>query len=160
MAEPMPKNATNLWAAPNLLLQKLPVPEFTVTTRVDVARLGANQKAGLVVMGMDYSYVAVERRSSGFLVVRYDCVNAPGGKPETLKSEATLGGGTALLRVKLSSGALCEFSFSPDGKDFFPIGRFQAMGGRWIGAKVGLFCSGNGKQSTGHADFDWFRFES
>jgi beta-xylosidase len=159
-AEPVSDDARNLWAVPSLLLQKLPAREFTVTTRVDFAKLDVNQKAGLILMGMDYSYVAIERRSFGFLVVRYDCVDAPDGKPETLEAEATFPSGMALLRVKVSSGALCEFSFSPDGKDFFPVGRFQARGGRWIGAKIGLFCSGNGRKTTGHADFDWFRFAS
>lgn len=160
MAEPMPENATNLWAAPNLLLQKLPAPEFAVTTRIQFAKLGTNQKAGLVVMGMDYSYVAIERAASGFRVAKYSCVNAPEGKVGAREAEASLPGTTVLLRVKVSSGALCDFSFSSDGQTFVSIGkRFKAREGRWIGAKVGLFCLGLSSRSAGHADFDWFRFE-
>ena len=74
--------------------------------------------------------------------------------------ETRLPGTTALLRVKVSSGALCDFSFSSDGQTFRAIGlRFKARAGRWIGAKVGLFCVGAGPRTGGHADFDWFRFE-
>lgn len=80
---------------------------------------------------------------------------------ETRESEASLRGTTALLRVKVSSGALCDFSFSSDGQTFVSIGkRFKAREGKWIGAKVGLFCLGDGQPFEGHADFDWFRFES
>jgi len=160
MAEPMLENAANLWAAPNLLLQKLPAPEFKVTTRIDFGKLGTNQKAGLIVMGTDYSYVAVERDAVGVRVARYICGKAPEGNLETLEAEATLPGTTAFLRVKVSSGALCQFSFSSDGQTFVAIGnRFNAREGRWIGAKVGLFCLGDGAMTKGYADFDWFRFE-
>lgn len=159
-AEPMPENANNLWTAPNLLLQKLPAPEFTLTTSIDFGKLGTNQTAGLVVMGMNYSYLAVERAAAGFRLAKYSCVNAPERKVETREAEASLSGTDTLLRVTVSSGALCDFSFSTDGQTFRPIGqRFNAREGKWIGAKVGLFCSGDGQRSAGHADFDWFRFE-
>jgi hypothetical protein len=72
-----------------------------------------------------------------------------------------LPGITALLRVEVFSGALCDFSFSSDGQTFVSIGeRFKAREGRWIGAKVGLFCLGAIAMTKGHADIDWFRFES
>jgi len=35
---------------------------------------------------------------------------------------------------------------------------WQAREGKWIGAKVGLFCLGG--RTGGYADFDWFRFEA
>lgn len=136
-------------------------PEFTVTTRIDFGRLGTNQRAGLIVMGMDYLYVAVERAAAGFRVAKYLCINAPDGTAETREAEAILLSTTALLRVKVSNGALCGFSFSSDGHTFTSIGsRFKAREGKWIGAKVGLFCLGAGAMTKGHADFDWFRFES
>lgn len=63
--------------------------------------------------------------------------------------------------VRVSNGALSNFSFSGDGKTFAPIGEtFTAREGRWIGAKIGLFCLGVDRNPGGHADFDWFRFGS
>ena len=113
-----------------------------------------------VVMGTDYSYVAVERVASGFRLAKYSCLNAPEGKAETRDAESRLSGTTALLRVKVSRGPVCDFSFSSDGQTFSPIGaRFRASAGKWIGAKVGLFCLGDRDRTAGYADFDWVRFE-
>ena len=69
-AVPMPANAANFWPVPNLLLQKLPAPKFTVTTELDFSQLGVGGKAGLIVMGMDYSYLAVERTAANFRLIR------------------------------------------------------------------------------------------
>ena len=65
------------------------------------------------------------------------------------------------LRVKVSQGAKCQFSYSLDGKLFTPVGGiFQAEVGRWIGAKVGLFCTRTTQTNdSGFGDFDWFRVE-
>ena len=62
---PIPDKAVNLWPVPNLILQKFPAPEFTVTTKVDFSKLATGQKTGLIIMGMDYSYLAVERTAEG-----------------------------------------------------------------------------------------------
>jgi Beta xylosidase C-terminal Concanavalin A-like domain len=65
------------------------------------------------------------------------------------------------LRVKVSEGAMCSFSFSADGVNFTNIGNvFKAREGRWIGAKVGLFFNRPAKfNDAGTADIDWFRVE-
>jgi beta-xylosidase len=161
MAEPLPERARNLWGAANLLLQKLPAPEFSVTTRIDFSGLRSDEKAGLIVMGMNYSYLAIERGRSGFKLVKYSCINASEGNSETGETEAALPGATVVLKVSIVHGGFCEFSFSNDGRPFVQIGpRFKAREGKWIGAKVGLFCLGARAGNNGYADFDWFRFES
>jgi len=158
---PMPDKAANLWLVPNLLLQKLPAPEFTVTTKLDFSNLAMGERAGLIIMGMDYSYVAMERAAGGFHLIKAACNDANDGSKETVESEIAGLDEFALLRVKVNPGAVCSFSYSKDGKNFASLGKpFTARKGKWIGAKVGLFClvSGEPKES-GHADFDWFRFE-
>ena len=55
---------------------------------------------------------------------------------------------------------LCQFSYSLDGKKFRPLGEtFQAREGKWIGAKVGMFCTRPAIRANdgGWADVDWFR---
>jgi hypothetical protein len=66
------------------------------------------------------------------------------------------------LRVDVADGALCSFFYSLDGKTYRAIGKeFKAVPGTWIGAKVGLFSvNPNISQSSGYADFDWFRFQN
>ena len=72
-----------------------------------------------------------------------------------------LTGNNFYLRVRVEEEALCNFSYSVDGKTFSPLGEsFSARQGRWIGAKVGIFAIGSGDASEmGYADFDWFRVE-
>ena len=37
--------------------------------------------------------------------------------------------------------AICQFSYSEDGINFYQLGKpFKAQPGKWIGAKVGVFC--------------------
>ena len=84
-----------------------------------------------------------------------------GGGKETKEVNTDCQGNLVLLRVKVSDGAVCNFSYSSNGEEFTSIGEpFTAQPGRWIGAKVGLFClAQNAEQKTGYADYDWFRFE-
>jgi beta-xylosidase len=157
----VPGTSTNLWSAPNLLLQKLPAPAFTVTTKIDFTGLDVGEKAGLVIMGASYSYLAVERTDHGDRVVKVTCRDAAKGGREIEEGGASCAGDSLLFRVKVSDGAVCQFSYSKDGNEFIPMGAvFTASPGRWMGAKVGLFSEANGGvESRGYADFDWFRFE-
>jgi beta-xylosidase len=160
-AQPRPDGAANLWPVPNLLLQKLPAPGFTVTTRLDATALAEGARTGLVMFGMDYAYLSVERTSGGLQVRRVTCKDARGGKGEIEEAAVPLSGEEVILRVSVRPEAVCSFSYSTDGEKFTPIGNeFTAVEGRWIGAKVGLFClQSTGAGTGGYADFDWFRFE-
>lgn len=51
---------------------------------------------------------------------------------------------------------------STDGKNFKKLGKsFQAREGKWIGVKVGTFCTRPAIQTNdgGWAEVDWFRIE-
>jgi beta-xylosidase len=147
----------NLWSVPNLLLQKLPAPSFTVTTRMEFAGLNVGQKSGLLLMGADYAYIAIERTSSGFRLVRVTCGDADKGSAEITDEEILWKGKSVMLRMQMVDGGIAQFSYSRDGTQFFPIGKkFKARPGHWIGAKVGLFSVGDGPR--GFAEYDWFRF--
>lgn len=55
--------------------------------------------------------------------------------------------------------AVCIFSYSLDGRKWQPIGEeFTARPGKWIGAKVGLFCNRHhSKNDSGWMEAEWFR---
>ncbi len=164
-AVPVPAEAKSLWGVPNLLLQKFPAPEFTVTARLDAGRLAEGEKSGLLIMGMDYSYVAVERSEGRTSLRRMDVKDAPSGAAEAQQGESLAVAREVYLRVQVREGAVCSFSYGSDGVKFTEIGAaFQARAGRWIGAKVGLFAlaprgPASSPKARGHADYDWFRVE-
>jgi beta-xylosidase len=146
----------DLTATPHQLLQKFPAPEFTATTRVDFAPGRDGTRAGLVVMGLTYAGVIVRKGEDGFEIEQVsNSVGGPQGDDQ-IEGSATVPRGPLWLRVAVAPEARCDFSYSTDGQEFVPIGKpFVAGPGRWIGAKVGLICSGE----DGHADFDWFEVE-
>lgn len=151
----------NLWEAPSLLLQKFPAPKFTVTTKVSFHAVAEGDRTGLLVLGSDYAYVAVQRKGQDLSIVQVITKNADRGAAEHEVASVPANGAQVYLRVSVGEGALCRFSFSRDGSAFENIGEpFTAKPGRWIGAKVGLFalCAAQTGES-GYADYDWFRVE-
>ena len=167
------EDAPNLWGVPNLFLQKMPAEAFTATTKLTFNSKGDGDRAGLVVMGFDYGYISILREGESAVIQTGTCHDADKGTKEEITTIAR----TALtmvesgatpkytadiwFRVESDGNGVCRFRYSLDGKSFKPAGdAFQAREGRWIGAKIGLFCSsaGTGKD-RGWIDADWFRID-
>jgi beta-xylosidase len=155
----LPEGAKNLWDAPNLLLQKFPAPEFTVTTKVTFNSRLAGEKFGLLVMGLDYSYLGVTNRDGKLWLSQAVCRDADKKSAEISTPPRELASKTFYLRVSVGQQAVCRFSYSLDGQAFTPVGEpFKAREGRWIGAKAGLFVTREGRfNDSGSAEVDWFR---
>ena len=154
-------DAHSIWMVPNLLLQKLPAPEFTVTTKMDVSNLRERERAGIVVMGLDYATLTLTPVEEGFKMELATCRNAHTGNDESIKYTNNPGVSELFLRVRFNNDGKCQFAYSENGTDFQDVGElFQAREGRWIGAKVGVFAvSARETGLKGFADFDWFRVE-
>ncbi|HPP55002.1 MAG TPA: glycoside hydrolase 43 family protein [Anaerohalosphaeraceae bacterium] len=161
-AVPLPAPEANFWQVPNLLLQKFPAPDFTASAKVRLVPEQQNIRGGLVVFGDDYSALELAVREGAKVLRLVVCMQAETGSREGLAAEIPAQTDTLILRVQVSSpNALCQFSYSLDGKEFVPAGRpFPAKPGRWVGAKVGLYCvSQAGSRAGGYLDVDWFRVE-
>ncbi|HET7115509.1 MAG TPA: glycoside hydrolase 43 family protein [Hanamia sp.] len=160
----IPDSANNLWDVPNVLLQKFPAEEFMVTTKMNFQPNDKleNEKAGLTIMGMSYADLALKKKDGKLYLVYSVCENAEKGKKENEKVISEVKNGMIYLRVKVAKSKQCQFSYSFDGNQFQNIDdTFTAREGRWIGAKVGLFCTRESQTNdSGYADFDWFRVES
>jgi len=163
-SDKIPDGAKNLWDVPNVLLQKFPAEEFMVTTKITFkpnAKL-EHEKTGLVVMGMSYANIFLSSTKDGINIVHAVCQDAVKGNAESESIIAKLNGSQVYFRVTVKAGAVCTFSYSIDGKKFLEIGKpFAAQPGKWIGAKVGLFCTRTTQiNDAGYADVDWFMVES
>lgn len=171
-----PKDYRNFWDIPNLLLQKLPAPSFTATTKISAVLLNSGDKTGLIMMGHDYAHISLVKKGDNYILEYAICKNAEERTKEKIVEKVTLKNlkinkkfnyKTAIddaeiyLRVKVDNG-LCTFLYSQDGETFTPLShQFQAKQGKWIGAKMGLFIM-NKKENTSRswADVDWFRITS
>ncbi len=165
------KDFVNFWEVPNLLLQKFPAESFTATAKLKVSAKADGQQSGLIVMGMDYSYLSVEKEGDGFVLKQVVCHGADRGTPETATRLAELPASRRFeagalpnyerdiyLRVTVEPGAVCQFYYSLDGKTYQRAGEpFTAREGKWIGAKVGLFSTAPYGAERGWVDADWFR---
>ena len=166
---PVSKDYKNLWDVGNLLMQKFPAPDFKATAKVKFhpSDKHTGERAGLVVMGLDYATLVMENTGDGISLSQKTCQKAKQGKAEKQNGESVSikADQYVWLRTtvkKNGADAVCSFSYSLDGKKFTPLGSdFKAQPGQWIGAKVGMFCT-RAKQGTndgGWLDCDSFLVE-
>lgn len=165
--------AQNLWDAPALLLQKFPAPNFKATTKITFAPFKTGERTGLIVMGQDYAAITLESTEKGLILNQISAKNVSNGTPETINASVPVNQSTIFFRVEVKQTkslnneniqqpkANCTFSYSLDGNKFIPFGNaFAAWEGKWIGAKVGVFCQRpKTLNDSGYADIDWFRIE-
>ena len=173
---PVVEDYRNLWDVANLLLQKTPAPNFTATMKLTFRPTNRYQgeRTGLVVMGLDYAGLMLENTDKGVVLSQAECPDAENGTPEQVNASTSLNHPTVYLRVRFSCDGrriaqsegghdlvvMCQFSYSLNGKDFKQLGRpFQAREGKWIGAKIGTFCTRPAIKANdgGWVDIDWFR---
>lgn len=157
--QPIPENAISLWEVPNIFAQKFPAEEFVVTTKVKFNFRSDNEKAGVVIMGRDYSYLSLKQENGKLILFQAICKNADQAEEEIEVTSRQIKQTELYLRVEVEKGGFCSFSYSENGKEFKSIGeKFVARKGKWIGAKVGFFALRDGiTNDSGSIDVDWFR---
>ena len=178
------KEWKNFWEVPNMLLQKTPADEFTVTTKMRFTSKGNGQMGGLIMMGLDYSALVLRREGQEFQLVQLTCKAADKGKPQNEKLIATLKP-TATDKTEYKPGihediylrlhvsylggknadgsnkhqAEVHFAYSEDGKKYTECGdAFTMRQGKWIGAKFGFVAvETDEKADRGWVEADWIR---
>lgn len=158
-SQQLPDSFRNYWDVPNLFLQKFPAPGFTATTKVNFRPRITGEKFGFIIMGTDYAYLSLDSTKEGLRLAYTSCLQAERGKPEQ-QTDLGKSTGSIYLRVQVDSAANCRFSYSLDGQQFTFVEQvFKARPGKWIGAKIGFFCSRSAKTNdAGWAEIDWLRF--
>ncbi|MCQ2204320.1 MAG: glycoside hydrolase 43 family protein [Bacteroidales bacterium] len=145
---PLISGYKNLWDVQNLLLQKFPAPNFTMTAKVRFRPIEKykGERCGLVVMGMDYAGLMLDNANDGIRLTQNTCLGAKKGSAEVVNSKAVLLKPNQLVYLRVSvrnvstNKAECIFSYSFDGANYSELGKpFMAKEGQWIGAKAGFF---------------------
>ena len=166
------EGAKNLWEVPNMLLQKTPADQFTVTAKLRMTAKAEGQAGGLIMMGRDYSALVVKRVGKEFQLLQLVCHNADKGKEQqetliamlkpTAEDKIDYKPGIhedIYLRLTVDEGGMMHFAYSLNGKKYTPCGEeFKMREGQWIGAKFGFVAvDGNPKSDRGWVDADWIR---
>ncbi len=157
----LPDSIKNYWDVPNLLMQKFPTEEFVSTTKLSFKPRLDGERAGLIIFGTDYAYISLLKKSDGNYIQYAHCKDADKGKSESINDAGKINGAEVFFRVRVNSGAMYQFSYSEDGINFKELGdKLIAKPGRWVGAKMGLFCTRISKTNdSGFVDVDWFKVE-
>lgn len=192
----------NLWDTPNLIMQKFPAENFTVTTKLSFVPnpqlKPRGENCGLVIMGESYASLRLADTADGIKLQLVECIDADKGTDEKVLFEESLQDdmlpvpfsnvymsntvppvkpleykeAVIYLRAEVRSiprlgdvpDAECTFYYSTDGSQWLRVQNngdnyiFKARPGRWIGAKVGLYCNRyHSKNDSGWMEADWFR---
>ena len=176
----LPEDANNLWLVPNMLLQKTPADEFTVTTKLRFTSKADGQlgglimmglDGGLIMMGLDYQALVVKRVGQEFQLLKLTCHQADKGTPQEEELITTLKPTAEdktdykpgihediylMMKVKESQ---VKFLWSLDGRTYKSCSdAFKMREGKWIGAKFGyVSVDTNAKSDRGWIDADWIR---
>jgi len=162
------KGEENLWNIGRLLLQKFPAPGFTAEVKLNFHPVNIGERAGLLVFGLDYSYIGIEKTESGYSVSHIIAKDAKNGYGETQTDEIQTKSNEIYFKVEIYTdniddikpNVMCDFKYSIDGQNYKVLGKtFQAKEGLWVGAKVGVFALSpeSPDNNYGYVDIDWFK---
>jgi beta-xylosidase len=155
-----PDSIKNLWNLSSTLGQKFPAEEFMATIRVLFNPKFDNERFGLIIFGIDYATISIIKNNNKIYLVQTENTNADKNNTEKEILSIPANGNEFYLTVKVTKGGVCHFSSRSEmGENYFSK-TFIAKPGRWVGAKIGMFCTRtNITNDAGYADIDWFRIE-
>jgi beta-xylosidase len=163
-SQKLPEGGSTLYHLPGIIGQKLPAPQFAAIAKLEFQPAEAAERAGLIVFGHSYAYVAVESQAGGRRLVYGE---GRGSKTEASSENELMSVAlpadcvTLYIRAECRLEAVFRFGYSLDGLTYHPFGQgFAASPGGWVGAKLGLFArQAPGASIGGFADVDSFYFE-
>ena len=145
-----PARWRNLWDTPNLLLTKVVGPQMQFDAELVFRPSYEGDRAGLVLMGLDYFTLEFVKQSGKVCLRRVNCIDAESGAGEFVCDEVELVADdnalkessfyTVRVRLNVRKGGICSFSYSLGSGPYVRFGQdFKMREGKWIGAKVGFF---------------------
>ncbi len=170
---------------PNLLLQKWPLPEYTVNTCLYLKDMKTGDEAGIVNMAERYGALGILKTKDGFLLrtvsgeQRFEKEKAYAR--DTVRDIHLFAAGiekvkkiwfsinvTRVISIENNNDGDYSFpipredvtfSYSLDGDSYEEVLDFESRAGRWVGAKCGIYVRNVSGKEGGYGCFDYFRFE-
>lgn len=156
-----PTEESNLYYSGNLLLQKLPAPEFSATAKMNISALQDGERAGIVMMGNYHTYLCARNQGGKKEIVLYEGKQETCGFPPKELEAVEHDAESLWLKVDVFPNATCRYSYSVNSLEYVPLDfTLKIDKGQWIGAKVGLFCiTPDITDGKGFVDVDYFHVE-
>lgn len=152
-----PSDGLRLCDVPNLLLQKWPAPEFSVTAMLHLNELKEGDLGGMVSLGGCCDSLLVQRKGGeNRLIQRIGFLKK---EQEDITYLGTIGSDIVCLRMNVENAERVSWEISTDGEDYHGVGRStQAVAGAWAGVKSGLVAAHEGGGECGALRADFFIF--
>lgn len=162
--------ARDFYSARNSLCQRPPGPESIMTVELDTSGMAAGDTAGLALLSSPYAWIGVVKTAEGTTLQMLDSTGsaptargAPAGPPSPPTIAPANPPQRLWLRVHCNFDTdQAIFSFSPDGRNFTPLGKpftmiFQLR--TFQGVRPALFHYNTSGKAGGYADFDNYTVE-
>ncbi len=152
-----------LWYAPNALTEIPQHDQFTAAASLTLNGKEDGDFGGIGIIGHRYAYIGVyyERGEYSLRVYKGDVrkITYEGLSEEEQLLSLPVPSGSVYLRMELRRDKNYFFSYSTDGVTFVKLNKiFTLERATWTGAKLTLWAANKeNKDSTGSADFDYFR---
>lgn len=133
-----------------VLGQQIPGKPSTWEVELTLPAFGVDQelgpdaeRAGLIVLGLNYAWAGLERSASGVRLVARTMDEEDADEVEAAAVELTADPRQeAQVRLRLDVDAAGRIRLEGDGRPL--LTQWRAMEGRWIGAEIGLFAAAAG----------------
>ena len=103
-----------------------------------------NERFGLIMFGTDYAYISLEKKDDGIYIVYSENIKADKNNEDTEIATFQVKGNDFYLEVMMEKGGVCHFRFGDNEDRVTTVEKsFTAKPGRWVGAKIGMFCIRN-----------------
>ncbi len=166
-----------LWECSNVLTQKLICPSFVAKVSMDISSLRDDTKAGFVMFGGEYTYLAVAKREGRIFLEK--CLSKQeidGTVSEDIKVVKELATDCKKITISFDlknshnrnvescqPSAELSMSYLLDGSDSYEAVSeiFRPSDHTWVGAKLGLFCVSQtmDDMSDAYAQFEYIHVE-
>lgn len=167
-----------LYAKPNVIAERKraslvgfrqTASDFEYTAKMDFAPKSKDSEAGIIIFQKDINFISFTMKKAGskyqLNVVHSDVEN----DSSIIKSVESLGHTVIDEPVQgiqfrlVSKDSQYQFAFSlDDGKSFKTLvttGANGVVSKKYTGANLGLYSTGNGKDTGDYADFDWVNYQ-